>query len=62
MADLLKRNPEEPKWWSDADKLRLTAAALDKRDHDQGIFDQNEVQTDLRRIADQIEQCTCQQG
>ena len=46
----------EPRDLSDPDKLRLEAAMHDKRDYERGVYDRTEVQDDLRRIADQLEQ------
>ncbi len=56
IRELLDRNPDDPKWWSDADKLRLLALTLEKRDFEKGIYDHNEVQIDLRRIANRLEE------
>ncbi len=55
MRRLMAENPE-PSEWSDADKLRMIAALFDEADLMRGVLDQHQVQDDLRRIADSIEQ------
>ena len=46
---------DDPSDWSDSDKLRLIAALFDEADLVRGVTDQHEVQEDLRRIADLID-------
>lgn len=57
VADLRETLAEdgEPSNWSDADKLRMLAALFDEADMARGVLDQHEVQEDLRRMADLLE-------
>lgn len=58
--ELLERHPDtDPKFWPDHDKLRLIALVKDREDIMRGSVGQDEVQVDLRRIAERIERCTC---
>lgn len=45
----------EPSGWSDSDKLRMLAAFFDEADIVRGVTDQREVQEDLRRMANLLE-------
>lgn len=58
-SDLLKRNGftslDEPKDWSDADKLRVLALTLYMDDWEKEVYDQDDVQRDLIRIADNLD-------
>lgn len=47
---------DDPSDWSDGDKLRLVAALFDDADIARGVTDQHEVQDDLRRIADFLDE------
>ena len=55
MRRLLDENPE-PSEWSDAAKLRLLAGLFDQADLMRGVLDQHQVQDDLRRIADKLDE------
>ena len=46
----------EPSDWSDSDKLRMLAALFDEADIGRGVTDQHEVQDDLRRMADKLDE------
>lgn len=48
-----------PIHWTDADKLRLTALYFDVRDLDKPIPDGLQIREDLLRIADRLDNCTC---
>lgn len=54
-SDTLRTNPDEPKDWPDADKLRMVALELYQRDWENGVFDEDDMQADLFRIANELE-------
>lgn len=55
MKRLLEENPGEPDDWSDPAKLRLLASLHESRDIEEGRVE-TEVQDDLKRIANRIEE------
>jgi hypothetical protein len=53
-ARLEERN--DPSDWSDSVKVRMIAALFDEADISRGVTDQHEVQEDLRRMADRLDE------
>lgn len=56
MREALLANEGEPTQWSDGDKLRVLAILFDDADVMRGVLDRHEVQEDLRRIADKLDE------
>ncbi len=56
MRQRLKEDDRKPTDWSDADKLRLLALLFDEADVMRGELDKHEVQDDLRRIANLLDE------
>ncbi len=56
MREALLANEGEPTQWSDGDKLRVLAILFDEADVMRGELDKHEVQDDLRRIADKLDE------
>ncbi len=55
LKEALAKN-SDPSDWSDGDKLRMLAAFFDEADMARGVTDQHEVQEDLRRMADKLDE------
>ncbi len=56
MRQRLAEDDDKPTDWSDADKLRLLALLFDEADVMRGELDKHEVQDDLRRIANLLDE------
>ena len=56
MREALLANQDETTQWSDGDKLRVLAILFDDADVMRGFLNRREVQDDLRRIADFLDE------
>jgi hypothetical protein len=56
MQQRLAEDDLKPTDWSDSDKLRLLALLFDEADIMRGVLNRHEVQDDLRRIADFLDE------